>query len=354
MRTPASAGSWGWSFRRNRMFASKRTRRRERRRVPRTGDGIRPWYFIRLVAAAVLASVSLGACGGPDAPGEPSTTEPPAVTGRAIVLADVDVDSPTKKLAKFQPLADYLGSNLAGFGITGGGVRIAPDLETIAAWLVSGEVDLYFDSMYPATIVADQSGARAILRRWRGGVGEYYSVIFARADSGLSTVADLLGATVALDEPVSTSGFLLPVALFIQAGLEPVEVAANMPPPDPMRVGYVFSGDDENTVQWVISGKAMAGAVDSVTYSELPEDTRRELVVISETETVPRQVVLVRPGLDEDLLNAIKELLTGLERTPEGLKILETHGTTRFDEFPEGIEKAMQRMRGLYDLVTQR
>ena len=289
---------------------------RLRDRINERGAGFVPsnraWRLIRALGGSVTtfslliaaAFVIITACEGRTPSSSSSRVGLDVPTGRANALADVDADSPVKKLKRFQPLADYLASDLAEFGISRGIVRIAPDLDTLIGWMSRGEVDLYFDSVFPATIVADRADALPVLRRWRNGVGEYHSIIFARADAGLREIGDLRAKTVALDEPYSTSGYPLPLSYLIKAGLTPAMHGINDRESNRSVVGYVFSGDDDNTVQWVISGKVDAGAVDNQTYAGIPGATRNLLSVVAETESVPRQAVMARKGLEPELLAA--------------------------------------------------
>lgn len=116
-------------------------------------------------------------------------------------------------------------------------------------------------------------------------------------------------------------------------------------------VGYVFSTADNTTVQWVVSGVVPAGVVDNVTFSRLPEDTQAQLKIVARTEDVPRQMVLVRAGMEADMVAAIREALMGMEESEEGRAALELFQTTEFAEFEEGAEVELARMRQLYELV---
>ena len=273
----------------------------------------------------------------------------------SIVLADIG-SNPAKKIKRFQPLADYLAANLTDYGIDVGEVKIAPDMDTLIGWIEAGEVDMYFDSPFPVMFIAGETGAQPILRRWKDGVEEYHSVIFALADKGLESVEDLQGQLVAFDSPQSTSGFMLPLAHLLENELATVEVDKNNISPNVAdnEIGYVFTEDDEITIQWVIAGRMAAGVVDSQTYiTEIPEETREHLVILAETVAVPRQIALVSPDMDPELVETITALLLELTETDEGLAVLDDFDTSQFDEFPQGAEATLEELRAMFDLVTQ-
>jgi phosphonate transport system substrate-binding protein len=304
----------------------------------------------------------LAACGAQPTAAPPATvtvaetSAPPATTtvaetGGAIVLGDIS-DEPAKKIKQFQPLADHLAAQLGEFGIEAGEVKIAPDMETMAKWMAAGEIDLYFDSPYPALIVSEQSGGHPILRRWKDGNEKYHTLFFAKSASGLTSVADLKGKMIVLEDRFSTSGYLLPVSYLLEAGLKPMEKDFPEAAVGADEVGYVFAGEDQNIIQWVISDKVAVGALDNETYAaEIPEATRAQLTILGETEEMPRQLVIIRPGVEPTLEAAIKAQLLGMDETEEGRAALEEFDTTQFDEFPEGADKALARMKELYTLV---
>lgn len=269
-----------------------------------------------------------------------------------IVIADIS-NNPSKKIKRYQPLADYLAERLGQFGVKIGDVEIASDLQGMANSLKSGEVDIYFDSPYPAMIIGDSSGAKPILRRWKGGVPDYYTVIFTMKDRGIQSLEDLKGKIVGFDEISSTSGYMLPTSLLIESGLNPQEKRSATSTASADEVGFVFTDDDENTIQWVISGKVAAGAVDIGTFMEIPEASRQAMIVLAKSEKVARHVVLVRPGMKPEMVEAIKAILTKMDQTAEGQEVLEKfEKTAKFDDFPP--ESSIERMRELYELVQNR
>ena len=300
----------------------------------------------------VILSLVLVACSGSGIPASDQTVAPePTETTRTIVLGDIS-DDPTEVIEGTQPVADYLASQLGDYGITEGQVRVASSTDEMAALLKSGEVDLYFDSTYPATLISDQTGAKIILRRWRFGVEEYQSVIFASVASGITSIAQLPGHMVAMDAPYSTSGFLLPSVLLLENGLTLTGKKSYEDPVAENEIGFAFSYDDENTLQWVLSGFTDAGVTDDFHFDvDFPKEATDQLVELARTEFTPRQVGLIRSGLDDELVQAIIRVFTTMHETEAGSAALELFQTTKFDEFPQGIEAATARMREMMELV---
>ena len=284
-------------------------------------------------------------------PETPATDTPEFTADETLVLGDIS-EKPTKKIERYQPLANYLADRLEGVGVKKGTVKIAPDLETMQTWLASGEVDLYFDSPYPVMVVSRDTGASPILRRWKKGVAEYNSIVFVRSDSGIETLADLQGKQIALENNFSTSGYMLPLAYLYDAGLTPVEQASENSSLQANEVGFVFSEDEDNTVELILTNKVDAGAVDSDTFAELPDDVRSVINVILETEFVARHIVLASSELPAEQTTAIKDLLLAIDQSPEGKAVLESfEKTTKFDDFP--VEQSIERLEELYNQTLQ-
>jgi phosphonate transport system substrate-binding protein len=300
----------------------------------------------------VLLFFVLVACAGlttPQPTTQPATKAP--VEEHFIVFGDIS-DDPAEVIEGTQPIADYLAVRLSEYGITGGQVKIATSTEEMIQMLKNGEVDLYFDSTYPATLISDASGAQIVLRRWRFGVETYNSVIFASKDSGITNIEDLRGKMVAMDAPYSTSGFLLPAVYLTENGLTLSGKTNNNDPVESEEVGFVFAYDDQNVLQWVLSGMTPAGVIDDYNFDvAFPSEATEKLVELARTESTPRQVGVARAGLEPELLNAILQTLITMHEDPNATIALEKFQTTRFDSFPEGADAATSRMREMMELV---
>ena len=102
-----------------------------------------------ILTGGILIIMLLGCTEEPPKVQEPAA--PPAAAG-LVVLGKVS-DKPSEKIAEYQPLADYLAANLENLGINTGKVKVAPDLDTMAQWLIAGTVDLFLDNPYAAILL---------------------------------------------------------------------------------------------------------------------------------------------------------------------------------------------------------
>lgn len=301
----------------------------------------------------VLAlGLSAAACGvglaGPSPPEAAAVAAPSGV----LSIGSVSI-SPGREHEVVRPFGDYLAARLAGVGIGSCRVVVVDSLHSMIGELAAGRVDLYLDSPFPvAFLVAHGADLTVLARRWKRGRDEYRSVVFARDDSRVDTLEDLRGKVVAFGIPFSTAGFLMPKAALAAAGLELVPFQDPAASVDPAKVGYVFSNDAENTVFWVLKGKAAAGAVNEDYYRALAGPRIDELKVLLRTPALPRNIVCARSSLDPRVKEAIVEVLLAMEGDAEGRAVMEAfENTLRFDLFPNGAEEALNEVIGMLPYV---
>ena len=148
-------------------------------------------------------------------------------------------------------------------------------------------------------------------------------------------------------------GYFLPIVYLLEAGLNPVEKKQEFDTITASEVGYILTEEDENTIQWVGSGKIAAGAIDNHSFSKIPPESRAELVILAETESLARHVAVISADIEPPLRSAITQQLLELDKTEKGRSVLEAfEETTKFDQLPP--EAGWARMQELYQIFQSR
>lgn len=238
-----------------------------------------------------------------------------------------------KKSAEHREFVDYLTRKLFARPELKGTVIVVPTALQLAQMLVETKVDFFMDSAYPTHIIGWRAGSRPILRRWKHGVSEYRSVIFTRKDGGISQLNDLLGKVIVFEDPESTSGYFLPKSFLARRGFELRHKSSFSDYVSPKEIGYVFAGGSETNIrEWVLSRNAAAGALSDNDLGRIDSKKRAELLVLAETDSLPRHLVSVRKELPRNIENYLQDILLGMHQDPEGQRILKkTDNTTKFD-----------------------
>jgi phosphonate transport system substrate-binding protein len=241
-------------------------------------------------------------------------------------------ETPEAEISLFLPVVRYLAAGLGKEGFDDARVVVRKTHAEMAHLMRHWKVDLFIDSSLSALKMQRLSGGNFIARRWKKGIAEYRSVVFVRTSSPVRRLADLAGRSIAFEEPYSTSGHLLPAGELRQQGLKliPTEGGGKG-----QTVGYRFSLGEENTLLWVLNGRADAGAMADYVFEKLSAPVSSELRLIHKSIVIPYHIVISRPGLSAAVLSAIHRRLLAMHDDPEGQRILKAfENTTRFDDIP--------------------
>ena len=291
--------------------------------------------FQRMKTSALLACIFLAA---------------PAMTSAETLTLGSVSDNVKKHLARFEPLAAYLSNELGDDGITKVDVKVMSSSDEMITAIRDEEVDFFFDSPLVATYVAEQSGGRPFLRRWKDGVATDHSVIIVPTDSDIAVIEDLVNHRIGFQEPDSTSGFLLPAAFLRRAELELQELKSRDAMPNDGQIGYVFTKDDKNTVTWLHRGWIDAAATDPGSFAELDAALPGKFRIIARSIEVPRQIVVQGAHVPADIEARVAEIMTDMHMSEQGRAVLEQfNDTDRFDHFPAGIEATFAPVRDVLD-----
>jgi phosphate/phosphite/phosphonate ABC transporter binding protein len=274
--------------------------------------------------------------------------------GTKLVFGTVEEDA-KQETQEFAPITAYLEQHLASAGVDEVRVSAHTSIESIAAAIARGQIDLYIDSVILAAIVGRDSGAQPFLRAWKDGEPEYHTLFYARTNSGLTSLDDLRGKVIAFKAPESTPGHLLPRAHLLQQGYRLVELQDPSDPVPSDAIGYVFAHGDRTALAWVMKGTVAAATVKNNFFDDAAMARLRErIAILGETPPVPRQALMLRPGFDPALRARLETVLLEMDQTEVGRTALQTmNKTAKFDHFPGGAEAAFARIRAMLDVLDQ-
>lgn len=244
----------------------------------------------------------------------------------------------------FRDFVHYVTRKLSSGGEIEAKVVTAATPFELAKLLEQRKVDFYMESAYPTYVINSVQGAgKLLLRRWKSGMAEYYSVIFTSRNSGIKRLEDLKGKTIVFEDPDSTSGYLMPKLFLQRRGLKLTEKARFDPISAATDVGYVFAGSQDRLVEAVLTQQAAAGAFSNDDLTALDDKKKSEVAQLAQTDRLPRHLVSVRSDLAPALVASLETILLSMDDDAEGRKILQkADGTTKFDILPGG-EAAMRR-----------
>jgi phosphonate transport system substrate-binding protein len=190
-------------------------------------------------------------------------------------------------------------------------------------------------------MAADMGVAEAALVSVRFGNPFYNGQIIARADSGIKTLTDLKGKTFARPDPLSTSGWIIPMITLKAAGVDPER---------DMKV--VDAGSHDAVVAAVYNGEVAGGAcyVDARTRIEKDHpDVMEKVAVIEVSINIPNDGVQFHPSVSQDLRDKIVNALLEIAATEEGKEALNTayqwtalekHDDSFYDPFRQVLQAA--------------
>jgi phosphonate transport system substrate-binding protein len=189
-------------------------------------------------------------------------------------------------------------------------------------------------------LAADKGCAEAELVSVRFGSPTYNGQFIVRADSGLGSVADLAGKTFCRPDPLSTSGWIIPMLTMRAAGVNTDTDLAEV----------VDAGSHDAVAAGVYDGTCDVGAtyVDARTRIEEDyPDVMDKVVILAVTEDIPNDGVQYVPSFPRELRDKINDALLKIAETEEGQEALDTayqwsglekHDDTFYDPFRQVLQ----------------
>jgi len=231
------------------------------------------FLMLSTLAAASLLATTIAACGGDDDDDEPGdstpavagaiataaptatpTTDPQPWKGQQVRFGLLPSEDQQSVLESGKLLETYLEKQLPGLDVK---LFVGPAYAATIEAMKANELEFAFFGPF-SYVLAKDSGAKIeaalAIQDVEGVPPSYYSVIYARGDSGITSLKDYIGKEdklkFAFVDAGSTSGFLAPSKMLIDAGV-------NI---DTVRKNQILAGGHDKSAIATYAGQTQIGA----------------------------------------------------------------------------------------------
>jgi phosphonate transport system substrate-binding protein len=245
------------------------------------------------------------------------------------------------QMERYRYLADYLSDRL--------GVKVKLTImsrygEVIKRFKIL-KLDGAFLTSYTATMGIKELHLEPVANPVNlSGESTSQGYIFVRKDSGISSILDMEGSNIVFVDPATMEGYLFPLVFLQQHGVKDINRFFQR---------YYFSGSHVSAIFAVLDGRADIGAAKDTIYSKLVNNDpsiEQELEIIARSPKVPEVTLCIKSEIDQDLREKLGHVLLHMNKTPDGIKVLQRFKAIRFVESKKEdfiiIEKMAQRALG--------
>ncbi|MHB1117813.1 phosphonate ABC transporter substrate-binding protein [Sideroxydans sp.] len=220
---------------------------------------------------------------------------------RDLVMGLIPAENNEEMIKTFEPMRAYMEKKLHRK------VKLytATDYAGVVEAMRKKRVDIAWFGPLSYYLAEMEAGAEAFAVGMREGSDSptYKSLIIAPCDSGIKSITDLKGKSVAFVNPASTSGGLMPTYMVKHAtGLMPEQFFGK----------FTYSGSHD-AAELAVKNKTVDAAADNdITYTKMLEKgliTKESNCIVAESTPLPGSPLVYRGDLDKKLKAEIKDVI---------------------------------------------
>jgi phosphonate transport system substrate-binding protein len=250
---------------------------------------------------------------------------------------------PTDLLAAGRDFGEVLGK-LAGVPVR---VTVAADYAAVIEALRNRTADLAFTHPVGYVLANREAKATIVVRNLWHGKATFTARIYVRKDSGITTVEELRGRTIAFVDPASSSGYIYPMVMLVQRGL-----VKNRDPKTLFRE-VMFAGSHDAGMRALQNGHVDAlASFDQAREQYIKDPAERERITwVIESPPIPESGICAREGLDPALVARVRAALLQI-RAPAHAAVLKR--LYDIDGFEPADDRDYDPVRAAVDLLGAR
>ena len=218
----------------------------------------------------------------------------------------VPLKNSEKLVEDLKPISDYLSERL--------GVKVeaftASNYIGVVEGLGSGSVDFGIIPPFSSLLAQKQSNAKPILTsKGKTGKPGYTAELYVRKDSGIKSLQDVKGKKVAFVDPSSSSGYIYPGAMLVNAGLNLDK-----------DISYQFSGGHDKSLQLLLNKDvdviATFDGVEDRYAKDFPQ-AKTDIQKLATSDMIPGVMVTTSGKMDKELQEKLEKALRDIEKDPK-------------------------------------
>ena len=225
---------------------------------------------------------------------------------KVIKMGFVPLNNTEKLVEDLKPISDYLSERL--------GVKVeaftASNYIGVVEGLGSGSVDFGIIPPFSSLLAQKQSNAKPILTsKGKTGKPGYTAELYVRKDSGIKSLQDVKGKKVAFVDPSSSSGYIYPGAMLVNAGLNLDK-----------DISYQFSGGHDKSLQLLLNKDvdviATFDGVEDRYAKDFPQ-AKTDIQKLATSDMIPGVMVTTSSKMDKELQEKLEKALRDIEKDPK-------------------------------------
>ena len=225
---------------------------------------------------------------------------------KVIKMGFVPLKNSEKLVEDLKPISDYLSERL--------GVKVeaftASNYIGVVEGLGSGSVDFGIIPPFSSLLAQKQNNAKPILTsKGKTGKPGYTAELYVRKDSGIKSLQDVKGKKVAFVDPSSSSGYIYPGAMLVNAGLNLDK-----------DISYQFSGGHDKSLQLLLNKDvdviATFDGVEDRYAKDFPQ-AKTDIQKLATSDMIPGVMVTTSDKMDKELQEKLEKALRDIEKDPK-------------------------------------
>jgi len=238
---------------------------------------------------------------------------------KGIRIAVAPIFSPEKSMEMYEPFVNYIGEKLGRKPTA----LYRPTYAETNDLIRYQRCDIAIVCTYPFIRGEKEFGMQALVVPQINGETTYQSVILVPHASQARTILDLRGKRFASADIISTTGWLFPAMLLMEAGEDPKTFFGE----------HIITGSHDRSLQAIADGFVDGAAVQGIVYSQMvaeDPEIKQKVRVLAKSPPFGIPPIVAHPDLDPALRKAILSVLLSMHENAEGRSILTKLQIERF------------------------